>query len=97
MKVDEITFVVGRCPESGRLLAAWYAPNGGGVITQGRDLRELQDQLWHAVRSTFGRQEAPTRIKLRFVNDPVLTEPENRRELCPHALRHVFQGLTNLL
>ena len=70
----EITLRVEHDEDSGRLVATWDAPNGGGITTQGRDLRELQEQVQDAVRCHFETGEAPRRIRLHFVTDPVLIE-----------------------
>ena len=70
--MEEITLRVERCEESGRLVASWDAPEGGGITTQGKDLRELQEQVEDAVRCYFDPGQAPGRIRLHFVSDPVL-------------------------
>jgi hypothetical protein len=72
--VDEITLQVQHDEESGWLVATWDAPRGGGITTQGKDLRDLQDQVQDAVRCYFDPGEAPRRIRLHFVSDPVLIE-----------------------
>ena len=73
--MEEITLMVERCEESGCLVASWEAPDGsGGITTQGQDLRELQEQIRDAVHCHFDPGEAPRRIRLHFVNDPVLVE-----------------------
>ena len=71
--MDEITFNVSRDPESGWLTASWDAPDGsGGITTQGEDLRELQTQIVDAVTCHFEESEIPRRLRLHFVNDPIL-------------------------
>ena len=72
--MEEITLRVERDEESGWLVASWDSTEGGGITTQGRDLRELQDQVQDAVRCHFDPGEAPRRIRLHFVSDPVLIE-----------------------
>ena len=72
--MEEITLRVEHDEESGWLVASWDSPEGGGITTQGRDLRELQDQVQDAVRCHFEPGEAPRRIRLHFVSDPVLIE-----------------------
>ena len=72
--MEEITLVVELCEESGLLTATWDAPQGGGITTQGKDLRDLQEQVQDAVRCHFDAGDAPRRIRLHFVSDPVLTE-----------------------
>jgi hypothetical protein len=71
--VTEITFNVERCAETGVLVASWDEPNHrGGITTQGRDLRELQDMVKEAVTCHFDSQPAPHTIRLHFLSDPVL-------------------------
>ena len=70
--MEEITFRVELCDESGWLVASWDGPTGGGITTQGRDLRDLQDQLEDAVQCHFEPGQVPRRIRLHFVNDPIL-------------------------
>jgi len=73
--MEEITLQVERCEESGWLVASWDDPDGsGGITTQGKDLRELQDQVRDAVHCHFDPGEAPQRIRLHFVNDLVLVK-----------------------
>lgn len=70
--MDEITFRIQRDDESGWLVASWDSPQGGGITTQGRDLRDLQEQITEAVAVHFDAAEAPRRIRLHFVSDPIL-------------------------
>lgn len=72
MHMEEITFQVERDEESGWLVASWDAPGGGGITTQGKDLRELQEQITDAVACHFDGEEAPRRIRLHFISDPIL-------------------------
>ncbi|PWU19205.1 MAG: 2-oxoisovalerate dehydrogenase [Verrucomicrobia bacterium] len=68
----EITFRVEH-DESGWLVASWDEGEGkGGITTQGRDLRELQENLKEAVTCHFDEGNIPATIRLHFVNDPVL-------------------------
>jgi len=70
---DEITFNVERDEQDGWLTASWDAPRGhGGITTQGKDLRELEQNVREAVRCHFENGKLPGRIRLHFVNDPVL-------------------------
>jgi len=72
--MDEITFQVSRCEESGWLVASWDAPNGqGGITTQAKDLRELQDLVVEATQCHFEPGEAPRQIRLHFLTDAVLS------------------------
>ncbi|PYV17180.1 MAG: 2-oxoisovalerate dehydrogenase [Acidobacteria bacterium] len=71
--MDEIAFEVSRDEESGWLIAHWDAPDrSGGITTQGEDLRDLQAQIVDAVATHFEENEAPRRIRLHFINDPIL-------------------------
>ena len=64
---DEIVFQVETSEESGVLIASWDAPAGqGGITTQGRDLRELQEQVTDAVRCHFDIPKATSRFRLIF-------------------------------
>ena len=72
MHMEEITFQVERDEESGWLVASWDAPGGGGITTQGKDLRELQEQITDAVACHFDGEETPRRIRLHFISDPIL-------------------------
>ena len=73
--MDEITLQVQRDEESGRLVAAWDAPDGsGGITTQGQDLRDLQQQVTEAVAAHFDDGAVPRRIRLRFISDPILVQ-----------------------
>ena len=74
MAMDEITFQVQRDDDSGWLVASWDAPQGGGITTQGKDLRELQEQITDAVACHFDGEPAPRRIRLHFVSDPILVQ-----------------------
>jgi hypothetical protein len=68
--MDEIVFQIEA--SDGVLIASWDAPGGGGITTEGKDLRELQQQVTDAVHCHFDEGEVPRRIRLHFVVDPVL-------------------------
>jgi hypothetical protein len=71
--MEKITFQVGRCEESGWLVASWDDPTGqGGITTQARDLRELQEQVVEATQCHFEPGATPGRIRLHFVTDAFL-------------------------
>jgi hypothetical protein len=72
--VNEIIFQIETCEESGVLVASWDAPEGGGITTQGKDLRDLQEQVTDAVRCHFEPGDTPRRIRLHFKADPVLVD-----------------------
>jgi hypothetical protein len=69
---DEITFSVERDPESGFFSASWDAPEGGGISTQGHAFSDLDTNVKEAVRCHFDDAEMPRRIRLHFIQDPVL-------------------------
>jgi predicted RNase H-like HicB family nuclease len=72
--MKEITLTVERDEASGEYVASWDAPRGkGGIVTQGVDLRELQENVQEAVACYFDEGKAPRSIRLHFVQDPVLT------------------------
>jgi len=72
----EITLIVERDEDSGFYVASWDAPTGkGGITTQGRDLRELEENVREAVACHFEDGQAPQSFRLHFVEDP--TCPEN--------------------
>ncbi len=71
--MDEITLQVQRDEDSGWLVASWDAPDSsGGITTQGKDLRDLQEQIIEVVAVHFDGEEAPRRIRLHFISDPIL-------------------------
>jgi predicted RNase H-like HicB family nuclease len=59
--MEEITLQVQRDEESGWLVAFWDDPNGGGITTQGKDLRDLQQQITDAVT-------APSLAEFAFIS-----------------------------
>lgn len=73
MSNTEITLTV-TVAEEGGFVATWNDPGGGGITTQGDDLRELQEMVRDAVEGYFraaGRQP-PHNARLHFVEDPAL-------------------------
>jgi hypothetical protein len=73
--MEEITLQVKRDELSGWLVAWWDDPGGaGGITTQGRDLRDLQEQITDAVAVHFEQGAATRRIRLHFVSDPILVQ-----------------------
>jgi len=68
--MEEITLRVELWQESGWLIATWEAAEGGGITTQGKDLRDLQQQVQNAVRCHFDAGDVPRRI--RFSKRPIL-------------------------
>lgn len=67
--MDEVTFCVEACTETGGFVARWDDPRGGGITTQGDDLAELHTMIADAVKGYSGAH--PARIRLHFVQDPV--------------------------
>ena len=58
--MEEITFQISECQESGWLIASWDAPNhGGGITTQARNLRELEQNIREAVDVHFDEGASP--------------------------------------
>ena len=73
-QMKEIIFNVERDEESSFLVASWDDPRGGGITTQGADLRELQEMILDAVTGYCHADGVPlpVRVKLHFVTDPEL-------------------------
>jgi predicted RNase H-like HicB family nuclease len=70
--MSEITFQVEPCNETGGFVARWDGPKGGGITTQGDTLAELQTMIADAVNGYFDPKARPARIRLHFVQDPVV-------------------------
>jgi len=72
--MKEIIFNVERDEESSYLVASWDDPRGGGITTQGADLRELQEMILDAATGYFRAAGVPlpSRVRLHFVTDPEL-------------------------
>jgi predicted RNase H-like HicB family nuclease len=73
MSNAEITLTV-TAAEEGGFVATWDDPRGGGIATQGEDLRELQEMVLDAVEGYFraAGKEPPRTVRLHFVEDPAL-------------------------
>jgi predicted RNase H-like HicB family nuclease len=72
--MTEITFTVEACPETGGFVARWDdAPGKGGITTQGDSFAELDDMVADAVNGYFEPAERPHRVRLHFVEDPVVS------------------------
>lgn len=64
--MDEITLKVERDEKNGWLVACWNDPVGkGGITTQGKNLRELQDMVKEAVQCPFGEKDLPKIIRIK--------------------------------
>lgn len=70
--MKEILFNVIREEEKG-FSASWDDPLGGGISTQGDNLTHLETMIQEAVLCHFDEEDLPSRIKLHFVEDPVLS------------------------
>jgi len=68
----EITLRVEPCAETGGYVARWDDPVGGGITTQGDSLAELQSMVSDAVGGYFADTKAPDRVRLHFVQDPII-------------------------
>lgn len=66
METQEIVFNVERDEDSSVLVASWDDPRGGGITTQGADLRELQEMIRDAAAGYFQAKKAklPSRVRL---------------------------------
>jgi predicted RNase H-like HicB family nuclease len=69
----EITFTVEPCGETGGFVARWDdGPGRGGITTQGDSFAELDAMVADAVNGYFEPEERPERVRVHFVEDPVL-------------------------
>ena len=57
--MNEITFNASPCEETGVLVAAWDAPGGGGITTQGASADELRANIREALACHFEEGETP--------------------------------------
>jgi len=72
--MDEITFIVEACGETGGYVARWDdRPGRGGITTQGDTVTELEAMVADAVAAYFASGPRPGRVRLHFVEDPVLS------------------------
>ena len=71
--MNEITFKIEPCAETGGFVARWDdAPGRGGITTQGDSFAELQAMITDAVGGYFEPAQKPKRVRLHFVEDPTL-------------------------
>jgi predicted RNase H-like HicB family nuclease len=70
--MEEITFTVSPCEETGILVASWDAPGGGGISTQGVSVEELHTNIRDAIACHFEDGKAPVRVRLHFAGDVIL-------------------------
>ena len=70
----EITFTVEPCRETGGFVARWDdAPGRGGITTQGDSFGGLDAMIADAVNGYFEPARRPTRVRLQFVEDPLVS------------------------
>jgi predicted RNase H-like HicB family nuclease len=62
--MNEITFRVEPCRETGGFVARWDAPQGGGITSQGESLIELHAMISDAVGGYFEPDDRPRFIRL---------------------------------
>ncbi len=74
MMMREITFTIGPCSETGGFVARWDdLPGRGGITTQGDSFAELQSMVADAVNGYFDPADRPARVRMHFVEDPILS------------------------
>ena len=54
--MNEITFCIAACPETGGYVARWAAPGRGGITTQGATFAEMEAMVVDAVEGYFGAE-----------------------------------------
>jgi hypothetical protein len=70
---DVPKFTIERDEKAGLFVASWDDdPAGGGITTQGKDLREFASAIEEAVRCHFAGCTAPREVALHFADNPVL-------------------------
>ncbi len=80
--MNEIVFQVSSCEETACFMASWDDPQGaGGITTQAKDLRELQEHVVEATQCHFEPGVAPRVIRLHFTNDPIQLLREAPRDV----------------
>lgn len=72
--METITLTITRDEESDWLIARWDDPAGGGIVTEGQTVAELQAMIADAVDGYFGAKGVakPSSVRLHFVEDPVM-------------------------
>jgi predicted RNase H-like HicB family nuclease len=72
--MKELTFTVETCADTGGFVARWDdEPGRGGITTQGDSLAELHAMVADAVSGYFEADERPARVRLHFLQDPVVS------------------------
>jgi hypothetical protein len=69
---DVPEFTIERDEKAGLFVASLDDPAGGGITTQGKDLREFASAIEEAVRCHFAGRTAPREVALHFAYNPVL-------------------------
>ncbi|MDB6036601.1 MAG: 2-oxoisovalerate dehydrogenase [Verrucomicrobiales bacterium] len=70
----EITFIVEPDAETGGFVARWDdAPGRGGITTQGDSFDELSAMVADAVHGYFDPLKRPDRVRMHFLQDPVVS------------------------
>jgi predicted RNase H-like HicB family nuclease len=73
MSGKEVVFNVTACHKTGGYVAQWNdIPGHGGITTEGETLSELEEMIADAVAGYFELSDRPQKVKLHFVEDPVL-------------------------
>lgn len=72
-KVAEIIFQVEACATTVGFVARWDAPAGGGITTQNDSQARLDSMILDAVEVYFEKETRPAKIRLHFMQDPLLT------------------------
>ena len=57
--MNEITFRIDACDETGGFVARWDAPEGGGITTQGDSIAELHAMIADAAKGYFDPGQQP--------------------------------------
>jgi len=71
--VKEIKFTVMPCHDTGGYVARWDdAPGKGGITTQGDSFAELDAMIAGAVNGYFEPSQRPQRVRLHFLEDPIV-------------------------
>ena len=73
-RMKDITFTITPCAATGGFVARWDdAPGRGGITTQGDSFAELDAMIADAVNGYFEAPARPQRVRLHFVEDPVVS------------------------
>ena len=71
--MKEITFNVEPCGKTGGFVARWDdVPGKGGITKRGDAFAELDAMVADAVNGFFEPSDRPSRVRLHFVEDPVV-------------------------